>query len=48
MVAIEVAAANATLDPSEGRARQKDSVADNHTARIGDRNRASTLWKKGC
>ena len=48
MVAIEVAAANATLDPSEGNARQKESVADSHTARVGERKRASTLWKNGC
>lgn len=46
IVAIEVAAAKATLDPRDGRARMKDKVAASHTVRIGDRNRSSTLWKK--
>jgi hypothetical protein len=48
MVAIEVAAANATLDPREGSARINERVADSQTARIGERKRSSTLWKNGC
>jgi hypothetical protein len=46
MVAMEVAAAKATLEPREGRARIKDRVAASQTARMGERKRASTLWKK--
>lgn len=49
MVAILVAAANATLDPREGRARRKARVAASQTVRMGDWKRASTLWKNsGC
>jgi hypothetical protein len=46
IVAIEVAAANATEEPSDGSARMKDSVAASQTVRTGERKRASTLWKK--
>lgn len=46
IVAIEVAAANATDEPSDGNARMKDNVAASQTVRIGERKRASTLWKK--
>lgn len=45
-MAMEVAAAKATVDPREGRARQKERKAASQTVRIGDRNRSSTLWKK--
>ena len=46
MVAMEVAALNATEDPRDGRARQKDRKAASQTVRMGERNRWSTLWKK--
>jgi hypothetical protein len=45
MVAIDVAAAKATLEPREGRERMKLRVAASQTARMGERKRASTLWK---
>lgn len=45
IVAIDVAAENATLEPREGSAKIKDNVAASQIARIGDRNRLSTLWK---
>ncbi len=45
-VAIEVAAAKATEEPREGRARQKERKAASQTVRMGERNRSSTLWKK--
>jgi hypothetical protein len=49
IVAIEVAAAKATLEPREGRERQKERVAASQTVRMGERKRSSTLWKKcGC
>ena len=47
-IAIEVAAAKATEEPRDGSERMKDSVAASQMARMGERNRASTLWKKGC
>lgn len=46
MVAMEVAAMKATVEPSEGRARQKESVAASQMVRMGDLNRVSTLLKK--
>ena len=46
MVAIEVAAVKATVEPREGTARRKDRVAASQTVRMGERNRLSTLWKK--
>lgn len=46
MVAMEVAAEKATVEPSEGRARMKERVAPSQMARIGERKRSSTLWKK--
>jgi len=49
MVAIEVAAAKATEDPREGRARRKARKAASQTVRTGDWKRESTWWKKwGC
>lgn len=42
---MEVAAEKATVEPSEGRARQKESVAASQMVRMGDLNRASTLLK---
>ena len=47
MVAMEVAAEKATAEPSEGSARQKESVAASQMVRIGDLKRASTLLKNG-
>lgn len=46
MVAIEVAAEKATVEPREGRARTKERVALSQMERIGERKRSSTLWKK--
>lgn len=46
MVAIEVAAEKATVDPSDGTARRKERKAANQMVRIGARNLASTLSKK--
>jgi hypothetical protein len=46
IVAIEVAAAKATDDPREGRAKQKDRNAASQTVLMGERNLSSTLWKK--
>lgn len=46
MVAIEVAAAKATEEPREGRARMKARVAASQIVRVGDWKRASTWWKK--
>lgn len=46
MVAIEVAAAKATEEPREGRARMKASEAASQIVRVGDWKRASTWWKK--
>lgn len=46
MVAMEVAAEKATLEPREGRARMKERVALSQMERIGERKRSSTLWKK--
>ena len=43
---MEVAAAKATDEPREGRARQKERVAASQTVRMGERNLSSTLWKK--
>jgi|SRR3569833_1555483 len=48
MVAIDVAAEKATVEPSDGMAKMNDSVAASQTVRIGDLKRASTLWKNGC
>ena len=49
MVAMEVAAAKATEEPREGRARRKERKAASQTVRMGERNLSSTLWKKcGC
>lgn len=45
-MAMEVAAVKATAEPSEGRARQKESVAASQTVRMGDLKWASTLLKK--
>lgn len=45
IVAIDVAAAKATVDPSDGRARMKAKVAASQIVRIGLRKRLSTLWK---
>ncbi len=45
MVAMEVAAAKATEEPREGRARQKARKAASQTVRTGERKRPSTLWK---
>jgi len=42
MVAMEVAAAKATEEPREGRARMKARVAASQMVRVGDRKRAST------
>lgn len=46
MVAIDVAAKNATVDPREGSARRNDKIAPSHMVRIGALKRASTLLKK--
>ena len=46
IVAIEVAAAKATEEPREGRARQKAKKQASQIVRIGERKRSSTLWKK--
>lgn len=46
MVAIDVAAENATVDPSEGSARRNDNVAPSQMVRIGALKRTSTLLKK--
>lgn len=46
MVAMDVAAENATDDPRDGRARRKDRITASQIVRIGDWNRASTLAKK--
>lgn len=46
MVAMEVAAAKATDEPREGRARRKARKAASQTVRMGERKRASTEWKK--
>lgn len=46
MVAMDVAAEKATEEPSEGSARQKESVQASQTARMGDLRFSSTLWKK--
>ena len=45
-MAIEVAAAKATEEPREGRARQNARKAASQTVRMGERNLSSTLWKK--
>lgn len=45
-MAMEVAAAKATEEPREGRARQKERKAASQTVRMGERNLLSTLWKK--
>jgi len=45
MVAMEVAAAKATLEPREGMARRKARKAASQTVRIGERKRESTEWK---
>lgn len=46
MVAMDVAAENATDDPRDGRARRKESVTASQMVRIGDWNWASTSVKK--
>ena len=46
MVAIDVAAEKATVDPRDGIAKRKDSVAASHTVRMGALYRLSTLLKK--
>ena len=46
IVAMDVAAAKATVLPREGRARQKESVAASQIVRMGELKRSSTLWKK--
>ena len=46
MVAMEVAAVKATLDPRDGRERQKAKNAASQMVRIGEQNFLSTLWKK--
>jgi hypothetical protein len=46
IVAIDVAAVNATAEPSEGRERQKARKAASQIVRTGERNLSSTLWKK--
>lgn len=43
---MEVAAAKATVEPREGRARMKAHRAASQTVRMGDLKRLSTLWKK--
>lgn len=43
IVAMEVAAAKATEEPREGRARQKLRKAASQTVRMGERKRSSTL-----
>lgn len=45
-MAIEVAAAKATEEPRDGRARQKERKAASQIVRMGERNLSSTLWKK--
>jgi hypothetical protein len=45
IVAIEVAAAKATLEPREGMARRKARKAASQTVRMGERKRVSTEWK---
>lgn len=42
---MEVAAAKATEEPRDGRARQKERVAASQMVRMGERKRSSTLWK---
>ena len=46
MVAIEVAAEKATVEPSDGIARRNDKDAPSQMVRIGALKRASTLLKK--
>lgn len=48
MVAIEVAAENATLEPRDGIASRKDSVAASQMVLIGDLKRASTWNTVSC
>lgn len=43
---MEVAAAKATEEPREGRARQKERNAASQMVRMGERKRVSTEWKK--
>ena len=45
MVAMEVAAAKATLEPREGSARMKARVAASQIVRTGEWKRLSTWWK---
>ena len=45
MVAIEVAAEKATVEPRDGSARRNESVAASQMVRMGDLKRASTLLK---
>ena len=46
MVAMDVAAENATVDPREGRPRKNESVHASQTVRTGVLDRLLTLWKK--
>ena len=43
---MDVAAAKATEEPSDGRARRKDRNAPSQIVLIGERYFASTWWKK--
>src|SRR2546423_11529948 len=45
IVAIEVAAKKATVEPRDGTASRKESVAASQMVRMGARKRLSTLWK---
>lgn len=45
MVAIDVAAEKATVEPKDGMARRKERVAASQMVRIGARNLTSTLLK---
>lgn len=46
MVAIEVAAEKATVEPSDGSARRNDKNAPSQMVRMGALKRVSTLLKK--
>ncbi len=45
IVAMEVAAEKATVEPNDGIARRKERNAPSQMVRIGERKRASTLLK---
>lgn len=46
MVAMEVVPLNATVDPSDGRARRKEQPAPKRTVRIGEWKPRSMMWRR--